>query len=594
MDFEVFPKIIDPKTGKAFWLMVLCDYETKKGKVIVNNENELRKFYNYFKEDIWLGFNVKGYDQYILKGILLGYDPGFINDQIIENNVPGYKVIRDHYKIPLNIYELSDGTRSLKELEGFMGAKIKECSVPFDLDRPLTKEELQEVIDYCLYDVKESMEVFEYKKDDFEAHLGLIKMFDLPLSMLSRTKPQLSAIILGAERQDDRGDEFEYTIPDVIELGKYNYIREWYEDPKNKTYTIQVPKKTGKGYKTVKNQLITDIAGVEHVLGFGGIHAARSKYVDEGIILLADVSSLYPSIMINFGFLSRNVREPEKFKEIRDRRLELKAKGDNREKSLKLVINSTFGASKDEYNPLYDPLMANNVTITGQLLLVDLIDKLEPYCTLIQSNTDGILIKVEKESDIELVKSIASEWEKRTGLTLEWERYSKVIQKDVNNYILGREDGSYKSKGAYVKKLNPIDYDLPVVNKAIINYFIHDIPVEETIYKCDDLIEFQKITKVTNKYLYAIHGDKILQERINRVFADKRSDAPGIFKVKRKKVQGQLQNVPEKIALTPERVFIDNGDVRGKKVPEYLDKDWYVDLAKKRIKDFIGKNPKDT
>ena len=68
----------------------------------------------------------------------------------------------------------------------------------------------------------------------------------------------------------------------------------------------------------------------------------------------------------------------------------------------------------------------------------------------------------------------------------------------------------------------------------------------------------------------------------------------GIFKVKRKKVQGQLQNVPEKIALTPERVFIDNDDVRGKKVPEYLDKDWYVDLAKKRIKDFIEKNPKDT
>lgn len=304
---------------------------------------------------------------------------------------------------------------------------------------------------------------------------------------------------------------------------------------------------------------------------------------------------MYPSIMINYGFLSRNVKNPSKFKEIRDTRLELKAKGDKREKSLKLAINATYGSSKDKFNALYDPRQANNVCIAGQLFLVDLIEKIESYCTLLQSNTDGIFVKVEKEDDIELIQSIAKEWEERTGLVLEWEQYKKIYQKDVNNYILIPEklyddkgEPRWKTKGAYIKKLSEIDYDLPIVNKALINYFVHGTPVEKTINACDDLIEFQKITKVSNKYLYAMLGEEKLPEKVNRVFADKKLNAPGIFKVKYKEKDGVWQNVPEKIALTPERCFVDNDDIRCKKIPEYLDKDWYIDLANKRLNDFLG------
>lgn len=134
---------------------------------------------------------------------------------------------------------------------------------------------------------------------------------------------------------------------------------------------------------------------------------------------------------------------------------------------------------KDQYNPLYDPLMANNVCLAGQLLLLDLIEKIEPYCKLIQSNTDGLFMKVEKESDIDLIKEVAKEWETRTRLDLEWDVYEKIYQKDVNNYIIIDKDQKYKSKGAYVKKLNNLDYDLPIVNKALIEYFTKGIPVEK-------------------------------------------------------------------------------------------------------------------
>jgi DNA polymerase len=89
--------------------------------------------------------------------------------------------------------------------------------------------------------------------------------------------------------------------------------------------------------------------------------------------------------MIEYGLLSRNVQQPEKFKEIRDERIKLKHAHDPRQSALKVVVNGTYGASKDEQNPLYDPRQANCVCIYGQLLILDLIEKLEGIGTLVQS-----------------------------------------------------------------------------------------------------------------------------------------------------------------------------------------------------------------
>lgn len=236
---------------------------------------------------------------------------------------------------------------------------------------------------------------------------------------------------------------------------------------------------------------------------------------------------------------------------------------------------------KDQYNPLYDPLMANNVCLAGQLLLLDLIEKIEPYCKLIQSNTDGLFMKVEKESDIDLIKEVAKEWETRTRLDLEWDVYEKIYQKDVNNYIIIDKDQKYKSKGAYVKKLNNLDYDLPIVNKALIEYFTKGIPVEKTINDCNQLREFQKIVKVSNKYMYALYGEERLPEKVLRVFASKDKNAKGVFKVK-------TEERIEKIGNTPPRCFINNDNVIDLKVPDYLDKEYYIEIAKKRINDYLG------
>lgn len=573
-DFEVFSKSIDPVTGRSFWLVVLIDYDSQKGKVIINDVNELKKYYNYFKNDVFIGYNSRMYDQYIFKGLLLGMDAGYINDKLINEGRKGHEVVRDAFKIPFNNFDVTTGFHSLKQLEAFMGSRIKESSVPFDIERPLTKNEIKETVDYCIHDVKETINVFDNRIEEFESQLALIEAFDLDMKQFNKTKAQLSAFIIGAEKKPDRKDEFNLCFPDTLQVEKYKDIVEWYKNPENMDY---------------KQKLKVEVAGVPHIFAWGGIHGAIPKYKDEGIILCADVASLYPSLMIEYGYISRNVREPSKFKEIRDKRLELKKQKDPRQLPMKIVINANYGAMKDKFNPLYDPLMSNNVCLAGQLLLLDLIEKLEPYCKLVQSNTDGVFLKVEKESDIKIIKEVAAEWEHRTRLDLEWEVFNKIYQKDVNNYIIIDENGKYKSKGAYVKKLTNLDYDLPIVNKALINYFTKDIPLEQTINECDELREFQKVVKISSKYEYGTHGDEKVKEKVLRVFADNRDTSQGVFKHKWKtNKEGETNLVAEKIGNTPEKCFIDNGDIQGKLIPDYLDKQYYIDLAQKRLNDFLG------
>ncbi|MEH6940794.1 hypothetical protein [Bacillus sp. JJ722] len=555
-DFEVFAQD---------WLVVITDTVDQSEKVFVNDEIGLIKYYNEHKNDIWIGYNSRHYDQYILKAILCGFTPQEINNWIIVKNQPGWKFYKDFWKIKLyNFDVMTNKFRSLKQLEGFQGHDIRETSVSFDTVRKLNDDEIQEVIDYCTHDVHETMHIFMETITEFESQIELLKMFNLPIRNISKTKAQLSAVILEAKQPSTpRFDEFDFSFPPTLQINKYTEVLDFYKENKDYDKVFEI-----------------DVAGVPHIFAWGGLHGARSNYFGTGHFINIDVASYYPALMIEYDYLSRNVKNPEKFSEIRDTRLKYKAAKDKRQAPLKIVINGTYGAMKDKYNGLYDPLMANNVCIGGMTLLLDLIEKLEPHCQIIQSNTDGVLVKLYHEDDYDLIDDICYEWEQRTKMELEFDEFVKVIQKDVNNYILVDADGKYKSKGAYVKKLNSLDNDLPIVNEAIVNWFVKGIDPEETIFSCKELIKFQKIVKISSKYDYARYGTRRLYEKVFRLFASIDENDKELRKVK--------NGVDEKIAYTPERCFIVNEDVSDKKIPLKLDYWWYWDLAVKRINDFIG------
>ena len=199
------------------------------------------------------------------------------------------------------------------------------------------------------------------------------------------------------------------------------------------------------------------------------------------------------------------------------------------------------------------------------------------------NNTDGIIVRLDNyERDFDILDDIVYEWEQRTGMNMEFDTFmGDIYQKDVNNYLLiDRETGAVKAKGGYVMKLNDLNYDLPIINKALVDYMIKGIPVERTIWECDDLREFQLVSKISSKYTHILYGDKPIKEKCVRVFASRSVSDPGVKKVH------AMRKTAAKLTNSPEHCFIWNDSVNGVSVPDRLDKAWYVNFAKKRLGDF--------
>lgn len=586
-DFEVF---------KYDWLVVILDMDNQKEHVIINNPSELEAFYQEHVNDIWVGFNSVHYDQYILKAILCGFDPKEVNDYIIVKDKAGWSFSNLFKSIPLNCYDVMLRTdRGLKTFEGFLGNNIKETDVPFDIDRKLTKKEIEQTVFYCRHDVEQTIEVFIRRIDEFNAMMYFIKHFKYPLHYLSKTKAQLTAEILGGNRKGKTfDDEFDFPILPCIQLKKYKYIADWYKNPENHDYS--------------KSQDGVIVAGVEHTFSWGGGHGAIPKYHDEGVFMIADVTAYYPSLQKKYKFGYRVMDKPENFEFIHDSNIEFKRAGDKKKRQpFKIMDNAISGQMKQKSSALYDPMSNNSICVNGQMLLLDLIEHLEPYVDLIQNNTDGIVFKVrDYDRDFDLIDDIVYEWECRTGMKMDFDVFfGEIFQKDVNNYlIIDHETKAVKAKGAYLKKLSELDYDLPIVNKAVVDYMTKGISVERTILGCDDLKEFQMIRKISSKYSKILHGGhwesykavnpktgrlktferfvgerKELNEKCIRLFASVSMNDGGLWKVKG-------ADKIEKLEGTPEHSFIFNEEVNGVKCPSRLDKQWYIKTAKERLKGF--------
>ena len=599
--------ILDFETFKYNWILCWLDTDTRKTHFIIDDKEKLQKFYDYYKYEIMVGYNIQHFDKYILQGILCDFDPYDITQWIIRDEKQGWMYSNLFNKFPINSFDTMVKDKSLKHCEASLGLRIVESSVPFDIDRPLTKNELLETIEYCKYDVMSTFEVFLEDgfflspQDEFSTSIGVINEFGFPLSYISKTKAQLGCAILGGVKKKFN-DEFDIFTPNNVILGKYEYVRDWFLDKENHWYTKTINGRVS----DVKNEFVTNVGGVSHVFAWGGVHASVKKYHGDGCYLMLDFASLYPNIMINYDLVSRAVYNKQKYVDLLNRRLELKAQHDSREKSYKIALNGSYGQMGFENSPLYDKRNANNVCIHGQLIILDLIEKVEPYCEIINTNTDGVLIKLNDRSMIPKIRKIADDVAERVNIEIDIDEYSKVFIKDVNNYIAIEPSGKYKAKGSYVKILTPFEQSMEIVNRAIRERLVNGVKVEDTVMSSNNLMDFQIIGKAGGKYESSVHnptfritqvndpktgkskkvqvwnGDGILNQKVNRVFASNKNDG-GIYK-KHKQKSGL-----DKIGMTPEDCFIINDDIRGIPIPKNLNKQWYIDLANKRVGEFLGK-----
>ncbi len=610
-DFEVF---------KYDWLVVCIDVDKKSEQVIINNPDELKSLYEANTSNIWSGFNNKHYDQYVMKGILLGMDPKEISDEIVIHGREGWQISSEFNRIPMINYDVMPNPPvGLKTMEGFLGSNIKETDVPFDIDRPLTEKEIAETVKYCRHDVEQTIKVFLEKIDDFNAMHGIVRAFPYiggrnhAITCIGDSEARITAKVLDCHKCDFQ-DEFDYFFLPCIRLNKYKAVQDWFEHKKKEAISLSLqdadPSVKKAWYKKANFQMT--VAGIPHVFGFGGLHGATDQPIyATGLILHVDVGSYYPSMLIAWGLVTRSASRPEQYKNVYDTRMALKAAGKKKEQApYKKLLNALSGAMKDMTNPAYDPRNNNCMCINGQLMLLDLIEHLEavPGFELIQSNTDGLIIRIpDTDECFDMVDDICWEWEQRCStdkckILLELDTIAEIYQKDVNNYLWVDSQGKVERKGKYVKELSPIDYDLPILNKALVNYMVDKIPVETTINKCDDLYQFQKLVKLSNKYVHVEHEHceplrqvkGIRVKKISyiypktekytyksyRVFASCDPMDGRILKC------GGSRGKPEKFADTPDHCFIYNDSVVDVAVPDKLDRQWYIDEAKKRLKQY--------
>ncbi len=601
--FEEYPDVVvyDFEVFKQYWLLTIIDGTHQEG-VFIETIPDLKAAYDERASYIWAGYNCKNYDRFILGALYKGVSKSDLYQ--LSQNLIGGKRDKKHWRYVLDnmknydvaSFDMAGGKPkySLKQLEASMGHDIEESTISWDYEGTFTKDQKVSTRHYCLHDVSETLEVLIRTIADFRAQADLITTFKLDSKAWGMTKAQLTAevlqcqdiiretieedgILYDIERElDFSQEEWSNFILPCVDIQKHTDILDFFCDADN--------------YK--ENSYTADIMGVRHDLGLGGIHGALKRYHQSGGNMLhVDVTSYYPSMMIEWDLLTRRTQKPELFKEIYNKRIELKRAGKKREQQpYKIILNSTFGISNDKYSKAYDPCKNHEVCINGQLMLVMLLERLEGHCELIQSNTDGIIISY-SGYDREKVIEICKQWEAETHMSLSYDEIEEIWQKDVNNYLVRFEGGTYEAKGAYVKYDTDLDRDLAIIREAVRQGLIHssEDAIRDTIEQCTDLIQFQKICKLGSSYRYAYLGDQqILNHRCFRLFAVN----DGAMLTKQKEEGG----TKEKVANVPESACIVYGDLSGQDLKDStgksfsldrLDKSYYRERALKQYKEIL-------
>lgn len=584
--------------------VVLFDYEVFKydtllGVLVINedcsitikqfwNIDEQRKFYAMHLDSLWVGHNNDAYDNHILEAVVNNRQ----NIYRISKNLIS-KQFRSKANLDIVTYDLMCCRfYSLKMTELLVGKAIHTSDVDFDLDRALTDEEKLKTEEYNKSDLLQTYSNYNELIDIIILRLNLITEFNIDKKFLTATEARLAALALDAKQIE--GLEKAYVAPKIYD-------------------TLQIKNKDvidfylTEGFRKGK-KMTTTICDVEHTLGSGGIHAARKKCHETDILYL-DVSGYYNLVMINYDLLPRTIPPEGKklYEYMYHEQLKLKGVNDTKRWVYKTILLAVFGASINEFTDFYDPQIGTLITITGQLFLVDLLEKLEGKVKLIQSNTDGIMIKPKVGYTDEQILDIVNEWCNRTGFVIKPKKIAELHQRDVNNYCYRLNNGSTDTKGdAFIGSWaidEPVKNEFytaketAIVAKAVLAYLLENIPIEQTIDKYKNQLRyFQYLCKKLSYHYceyttYDKNGNIVESKRIpdlNRAFALKSNEHISIINKFKIDKNGKLKKA--KMPNMPDNYFIYNDEILSneaiKTLQAKIDYNYYIDRAYQRISEF--------
>jgi len=275
-------------------------------------------------------------------------------------------------------------------------------------------------------------------------------------------------------------------------------------------------------------------------IGLGGIHSDdKARIVNPDLINNNfeehDVGSMYPTAIINNKSYPLHLGPEwlEGYKEIRDERIRLKplSKKDKHTKMIvdvfKLSLNGGgYGKTGEPYNWQFDPMVKYSTTIKCQLdilLYCQMLYDNIPDLYIESYNTDGVNIVYDKKYE-NIVYKLKTQWEHIINGVLEITPYNKIIRMNVNNYIAIKPNNSVKLKGIFeLEKELHKDTSNYIITKAVVDYFVKQIPIVQTIKNADNIYDFLASVRVQNTaqgkwvlfHNYLLNG-KIIKEQLQK------------------------------------------------------------------------------
>ncbi len=470
--------------------------------------------------------------------------------------------IRHH----IDIMDVARGKASLKLYGARIGAK-KLQDLPYPPETILTEDEMDEVLDYCENDNILTQKLYDYLENDLALRRDITKQYGI--DVMSDNGAKIAEKLLLHEtgytgNAPSIPKYIKYTPPSYIKF-KSKQLNDLFNKIKNHKYLLMntdilkqidkddsgeytfflddvgVEKTTKTRYskkskKTISNSgnvILPDfidtpiiIDGIHHQLGNGGVHGSVESTtiipdIDETIVDI-DYKSLYPSLIIQNNFVPKHIGK--KFLKVyqgmydrRNKELKPAMKNveygsdeyktlDSQQNTMKLVLNSSFGKLGLKYSKLYDPSALLHITLTGQLTLMMVIEKLsrKGFKTF-YANTDGITLRVRKK-DVKKIQKITKKFDKKTGLEMEYNFFKSSHIRDVNNFVNITADDKVKSKGAYAEPSIEKNAQTPIVFEAVRKYLLDRTPIKTTIDNCKIVNDFCSSRLVTGG---AMFGTKI-------------------------------------------------------------------------------------
>jgi hypothetical protein len=528
--------VMDYETICNCFVAVFEHYKTDERKVFVvcEQRNDFPEFVTFLQKCVtetqWhISYNGLGFDAQISQKLinnqkylrnlptdaLVKYIYDYAQTVIDKNNkgdfaeFAPYKLkIKQIDLFKLNHWDNKAKMSSLKWIQYSMDWENVE-EMPHPHNQPVTDAHtLNQVIEYCINDVQSTKQILIHSKEQIALRQTLTKEYGIDL--YSASEPRISKELFLHFLEQKTGIDRAYlkqlrtprdyiVLSDCIlpyiqfETSQFNGVLDYFR--------TKVITSTKDGFKHT-----IDFKGVKIDYGLGGIHGAAPAGLYEAkpgwTIVTSDVTSYYPNLAIKNKWAPAHLPQKEfceQYEWFFDERVKI-PKTDPWNYVYKIILNSTYGLTGDANSFLYDPKMTMQITINGQLLLSKLAEMVSlaiPEAKPLMFNTDGLEMMIPNDK-IEMYKSICSVWELMTQLSLEHDQYSKMIIRDVNNYMAVTKDGKVKCKGAFEwedlakKKVATFhkNKSFLIIPKAIYAWFVHGIKPEDFLDQNQNIFDY--------------------------------------------------------------------------------------------------------